>query len=503
MMTLRASEGVSTEEDGVTQRLRMTEGVSGLAMSVNRPVVLDAADYVRGGAQEFTQDEFQTVISTPLVSKGWVIGALTLGSRKPRSIPQQILNLLASIGQQVGMAVENAHLYQQTERLASGLARLHQAGVLLGSSLDSVTIYHHITEQGAMLLNCQVARLYLWDAEDGVAREISNYGLDGQDLVGTRLLPEENDVLADLIDHRRPVAIKNYATDPRARRYFGERLNIKAELALPLMLHDRLLGFLFLIDQRRPRLWLTEEIDWAESLVSQASFALENAMLYEKAERAAALEERQRIAADIHDGLAQTVGYLGLKADQVAELVAAGKGGTAVEELQRMRDAIGQASQEVRQSIASLQQSPYSHRPLESWLNDIITEFSESSDIAIHWIDRFEDPLLLPPSHVEQVLRVVQEALLNAGRHAQAREILVSLEEEDGRVLVTVADDGVGFDPTVPVEDSRMRFGLSIMRARAARLSGNVEVFSTPGKGTRVVLSWPRTSSTFTMARAK
>ena len=68
---------------------------------------------------------------------------------------------------------------------------------------------------------------------------------------------------------------------------------------------------------------------------------------------------------------------------------------------------------------------------------------------------------------------------------------------------MTIEDDGVGFDPTVPAEDSRMRFGLSIMRARAARLRGDVEIFSEPGKGTRVLLSWPRTSSTFTMARPK
>ena len=322
-------------------------------------------------------------------------------------------------------------------------------------------------------------------------------------MVGMQLIPEENVVLSDMIDHRRPVVIKNYETDPRASAYFREKLNIKAELALPLLVHDRLLGFLFLIDQQGPRLWLTEEIDWAESLVSQASFALENAMLYEQSERAAALEERQRIAADIHDGLAQTVGYLGLKADQVIELVAAGKGESAMNELQRMRDAIGQASQEVRQSIASLQQSPYSHRPLESWLNDIITEFSQSSHTAIHWINRFEDPLLLPPSHVEQVLRVVQEALLNAGRHAESTEITLCLEEKNGRVVVTIEDDGVGFDPTVPVSDSRMRFGLSIMRARAARLRGNVQVSSAPGRGTRVTLSWPLTSSTFTMARSK
>lgn len=317
------------------------------------------------------------------------------------------------------------------------------------------------------------------------------------------MTPEESQVLVELIDHRRPVAIKNCATDPRACEAFGKRFKIKAELALPLLVHERLLGFLFLIDQKGPRLWLAEEIDWAESLVNHASIALENALLYERVERAAALEERQKIAAEIHDGLAQTLGYLGLKADQTAELVMGGQGETAVEELQRMRDAIGQASQEVRGSIASLQQSPYSHRPLQSWLSDLVDECSDGSATPIKWVSHIEDPLLLPPSHVEQVLRVVQEAVLNAGRHAEATEITVSLEQRNGQVAVKVEDDGKGFDPEMPSTDSRMRFGLSIMRARAARLRGGIQISTAPGAGTSVTLTWPLSASTFTLSQGR
>jgi len=466
-------------------------------------VVLDASDYAEAESYQRIGEEFETVVSTPLVSKGWVIGALTLGSLRRRAMPQQILNLLASIGQQIGMAVENAHLYQQTERWASGLARLHEAGFLLNSSLDTATIYDQIAEQGAKLLNCEVANLYLWDEERGEAIGYSSYGLEGTGVRGLRIMPEESQVLAELIDHRRPVAIKSHATDLRVSGAFRERFNIKAELALPLLVHERLLGFLFLIDQKGPRLWLAEEIDWAESLVNHASIALENALLYERVERAAALEERQRIAAEIHDGLAQTLGYLGLKADQAAELIGAGEGESAVGELQRMRDAIGQASQEVRGSIASLQQSPYSHRPLQGWLSDLVVEYSQDGGTPIQWMSHLDDPLLLPPSHVEQVLRVVQEALLNAGRHAEANQITVSLEQRNGQVAVTVEDDGKGFDPEAAAPDSRMRFGLSIMRARAARLRGGIQINTAPGEGTCVTLTWPLSASTFTLSRIR
>jgi PAS domain S-box-containing protein len=504
-MTLQAHKGAESSAVAVSgvRQLPAAAGISGRAMSENRPVVLDAADYPAADSYQRIGEDFQTVVSTPLVSKGWVIGALTLGSLRRRAVPQQILNLLASIGQQIGMAVENAHLYQQTERWAGGLARLHEAGFLLNSSLDTATIYDQIAEQGAKLLNCEVANLYLWDEGRGEAIAYSSYGVEGAGISGLRLMPEESQVLAELIDHRRPVAIKNHETDPRVSGAYRERFKIKAELALPLLVHERLLGFLFLIDQKGPRLWLAEEIDWAESLVNHASIALENALLYERVERAAALEERQRIAAEIHDGLAQTLGYLGLKADQTAELIGAGQGESAVEELGRMRDAIGQASQEVRGSIASLQQSPYSHRPLQAWLSDLVAEYSQDGGTPITWVSHIDDPLLLPPSHVEQVLRVVQEALLNAGRHAEAREISVSLEQRNGQVAVTVEDDGKGFDPGAQPSDSRMRFGLSIMRARAARLRGGIQIHTAPGEGTGVILTWPLSTSTFTLSRIR
>ena len=98
-------------------------------------------------------------------------------------------------------------------------------------------------------------------------------------------------------------------------------------------------------------------------------------------------------------------------------------------------------------------------------------------------------------------MRVVQEALLNAGRHAEAEQITIRLEQRENQVLLTVEDDGKGFDPKAEATDSRMRFGLSIMRARAARMRGTVQIYTAPGQGTRVTLTWPLTASTFTLSR--
>ena len=85
-------------------------------------------------------------------------------------------------------------------------------------------------------------------------------------------------------------------------------------------------------------------------------------------------------------------------------------------------------------------------------------------------------------------------------RHAGAKLIIVKLDELDDKVAVSVTDDGQGFDPEAAAADSRMRFGLSIMRARASRLKGTVQIETALGKGTKVTLSWPLSATTFTMA---
>jgi PAS domain S-box-containing protein len=492
-MILRAHQGGAPFDSGqeAIRQLPVDGGLPGLAVTAGHPVVLDVGDVSEQFPESPIGKSFPTVVVTPLLSKGWVIGAMTLGSRRARPVASEVLDLLASIGQQMGLAVENAHLYEQTQRWAAGLAQLHRASLALTSSLETDIIYDQITEQAARLLECQVANLYLWDADREEAVGISSFGVTGMGARGLRLTPTDSLIFQELVTNRRTIAIRNARTDPRVAPGSRERFHIEAGLALPLLIHDRLLGFLFVIDQRGPRLWQAAEIDWAESLVNHASIALEIAFLYQKAEQAAALEERQRIAAEMHDGLAQTLSYLGLKTDQAAVKIAAGLEQEAVDELNRIRAAIGQASQEVRQSIASLRESPRTRRPLQHWLADVVGEFSTNGGVPVSLDCNDASPVHLPPAHMEQVLRVVQEALLNAGRHARASRIKVRLDQRDDEAMITVADDGQGFDPQQVGAEGAMRFGLNIMRARAARLRGELQINSRPGQGTEVLLRWP------------
>lgn len=202
------------------------------------------------------------------------------------------------------------------------------------------------------------------------------------------------------------------------------------------------------------------------------------------------LEERQRIAAEIHDGLGQILSYLGHKVDRASELAEAGRIQEAMSQHRQMRGSIDQGAVELRRSITSLQAVPRPRQSLQEGLTELVDGFDLDSESSLELVIHLHDPLCLPPDHLEQVLRVVGEALSNARRHAQAQHVTVRLEKKWDEAVVTVEDDGRGFDPDTPPADSSYHFGLSIMRARAARVGGRLEIDSGPGQGTRVILGW-------------
>jgi len=219
------------------------------------------------------------------------------------------------------------------------------------------------------------------------------------------------------------------------------------------------------------------------------------AQILEQQKVQVALEERQRIAAEMHDGLAQTLSYLGLQTDQAAELLQSGQVEPVLNEFEHIRNIIGQASQDVRRSIASLQDQPRPLRSLQQALRAMVEEVARESGSAIVLTTQIEDPVFIPRDQKEQVLRVVREGLVNASRHAQAERIAVDLNVVGDEVTVTVQDDGRGFDPgQVAIQDGA-HFGLSIMRARAARIAGEIKIDSLPGQGTRMILTWPSSAA--------
>jgi two-component system, NarL family, nitrate/nitrite sensor histidine kinase NarX len=264
----------------------------------------------------------------------------------------------------------------------------------------------------------------------------------------------------------------------------------RSHLEIPLQRGRESVGFLC-VGARVERSFDAEDRAAAFALAAQAAITVEHGRLDAQVRELAVSEERGRIARDLHDGLAQSVSLLHLKARQAQALFAAGEPSLAAATLTELADVSASAYDEVRQSIFGLRTMVSGGLGFLPTLAELLHEFSEQHNLPVKLETDGAEQLRLAPASEVQVIRIVQEVLTNIRKHAQARHIRVSATRRDGRLRLSVEDDGRGFDPAKAVGPNGLHFGLQGMRERAERLEGTLEIVTAPDKGTRVTVTLP------------
>lgn len=198
--------------------------------------------------------------------------------------------------------------------------------------------------------------------------------------------------------------------------------------------------------------------------------------------------ERQHIAREMHDGLAQILSFVNTKAQAVEQFLSRGDDVAAREHLAELSEAARGVYADIREGIVALQVEVGEDRNLHQILDEYVEEFGSFARLPVEVVWEVEgEELQLLPSVELQVLRIVQEALTNVRRHAHAGRAEVKFEARDGALVVTVHDDGQGFDPEdVAPRGGWPQFGLRSMRERAEAAGGELHVESAPGQGTTV-----------------
>jgi len=263
-------------------------------------------------------------------------------------------------------------------------------------------------------------------------------------------------------------------------------------VAAPLRVADRTLGALCIVRSDSPS-FDADETRALTLLANSAAIAIANARLVEserrQAEQAARLAERERLAADLHDHLAQTLGFLNLEIDQVRAALAADGPKDAQAELDRMKTAVGEAYRQVRAALVGLREPLPAGDDLIDKLNACLADFRETSGLPAELFVSDPSALALPRLAQAQAYLIVREALVNVRRHAQAQQASVRIDCIDGQARFTVEDNGRGFDVSSVEGDHHL--GLTIMQARAERSGGYLTVDSTPGAGTKIAAYFP------------
>ena len=214
-----------------------------------------------------------------------------------------------------------------------------------------------------------------------------------------------------------------------------------------------------------------------------------NLNIRRRIEREAIIEERRRIAREIHDGVAQSLGYLNLKTKQVSDSVSSQNTMQALNELNEIRQVMQDTYEDIRESIDQLSTEIRS-LPIIPALANYTREFGSNNGIKVHFNVPRAFPELSPVAEL-QLLRITQEALTNVRRHAQATEVGLKLENTSQAVEMIVKDNGQGFTLSTLEESNPGYHGLNIIRERAEGLGGTVTINTAPGEGTEVKVSLP------------
>ncbi len=365
--------------------------------------------------------------------------------------------------------------------------------------LSTRDVLQMIVRSARSLLGARYAALGV-PGDQGSFAEFVVDGISASQWAAIGPLPRQHGMLAALLRDGRPQRLSDIRADPRFEGWPAAHPVLVDFLGMPIADGGEVLGIIFLANKRVPGGFTARDEELLSLLAAHAAIALINARLYERSRELSAVQERTRLARDLHDAVSQKLFSIRAKASAAAILIPRDPGRAAAE-LESVADLSGEAHAELRAVIDGLRPPDLHSRGLAESLRRYAALAGRAHGIPVSVT---AGPLPPLPAETETVIyRVAQEALHNALRHSGARQVLVTLSRKSRRVLLEVSDDGSGFRPGPPAASqpgaggvTGPGLGLASMHDRAASAGGTLTVTSAPGQGTMVRLSVPLSRGT-------
>jgi signal transduction histidine kinase len=361
-------------------------------------------------------------------------------------------------------------------------------------------VLQQLVDSARELAGARYAALGTPDGEGGFTRFLVA-GMSDELIASLGPLPRRHGMLAAMIETSEPYMTEDIHRHPRFRGWWPSRHpDMRSFLGVPIVAPEGVIGAFYLTEKESGEVFDAADQAVIELLAAHAAIAIANAGLYERSRELSMLEARNRLALELHDAVSQKLFSLVLTAEAAGEQLARDPD-AARASLERLRALAGEALEELRSLIFEL-------RPPELERDGLCGALRKHAEMLrrLHHLEidvDIDDTIPAPRAagatgpavartgaRDREILRVAQEALQNAIRHAGPRRLGVRLGRRDGRIELEVSDDGAGFDPADPELRSR-RLGLTSMEERAQRLGGSLEIRSAPGAGTTVRLKAP------------
>ena len=359
--------------------------------------------------------------------------------------------------------------------------RLLEAVLTIGSDLDLHTVLHTIIQTAADAVDATYGALGVLDEAGRRLVEFVTIGISDEVHSAIGQLPQGHGILGLLIVEPKPLRLPDLTRHPASYGFPPNHPPMTSFLGAPIAVRGHVFGNVYLCDKAGGGQFTDDDEDLVVSLASVASLAIENARLHARVAELATLEDRERIARDLHDTVVQRLFAVGLSLQATQRLVddpvVSSRLVTAVDDLDTtVRD--------IRAAIFELQVAHRSGPSVRQQLLDLAAQSAPA--LGFDPVIRFDGPIdaAVDQSLAEDLLAVLREALANIAKHAHATRAEIGVEVRDQRLSLVVVDDGVGYSP-----ESLHGNGIGNLRTRAQRLDGEFTIVGArPGTEMRWVV---------------
>ena len=389
-------------------------------------------------------------------------------------------------------------IFGGVNRLQASLAQrnqellvLHDASLAIVGEHNLETVLQLVVDRARDLVGARYGALSLVRDEGGIEAFLTA-GISDDERAALGPPPVGHGILGVVLHDGATLRLDDLTRDPRSVGFPPHHPPMHSLLAVPVISQGSVLGNLYLTEKLGAYSFDEHDEESLQRFATLAALAIENARLHRQVQALAVTEERERIARELHDSLAQVLGYVNTKAQATEVLIASGQNDKAMTQLTQMADAARAAYADVREGILGLRVSPEGQRSFIETLTGYLEQWQGQSGVTVALTTTPANVAIrLTPNAEVQLLRIIQEALTNVRKHAGATTADVKLHVSDGWVEARILDNGAGFAPDDLAPRAAPRFGLSTMHERAESIGGSLEITSNPGDGTQIIARVP------------
>lgn len=480
------TSGLSQEERAAIGPLPVGHGILGLLIAQAEPIrIKDIQAHPKSVGFPEHHPPMVSFLGAPVIAAGRVFGNIYLTEKQgAEEFDDQDESDLLVLATQAGAAIGNAQLFEETRRREQWLDALHDVSGAILSGQDRRLVLEMVADHAGRLVDADLTILAIPSSDPSLLVLEVARGPQAKAVQGM-LIPKERSISGEVIRTGEAVSVADASQESKAHKAMVEKGRMGPAMFVPLPVGTAVIGTLSVSNQPGKRPFVYDDLKLLQSFAGQAALMIEYARIKDELQRLAILDERERIAAEIHDGIIQSLFAVGMKLQATSSRI------DDKEVATRLDEAIGGidvAIRDLRNYIFGLRPGLLADRQLDQAIRDLAEEVRRGTSLAFE-VSVDESLASELSGRAPDILQLVREAITNVARHATATTCRVSLRREDGKGWLEVADDGEGFDASEPAAPGH--HGLANMRKRVDDLGGSVEITSAKGAGTRVSIALP------------